>query len=290
MSPLTSLFVSCVVLLSSLSFAQVRGEVVIQSRDGKAVVGRVITETAKGYLIATATGTKVIEFADVADVRQLVPAVSAAPVVAPVAPVPVAASPVVAVTPVPSSPAEWSEVPPPPPALPPAPAAEVASSSSVERPRSSGGVRFGLGVGLGTHLFEGYVSPSAAVQGMLEVGSRAAYRLVVNAELASPAGAIVAVDNLFVYSIGSVFAFGAGLEIGASISTLSYFQLSAVLQPAILKFGQRGQHQVQLTLALTVLSSVQYVPTWDHFTKSFYLRDESVLGTLRSHVGYTYVF
>jgi hypothetical protein len=289
MSPLKSLLLSSVVLLSSLSLAQVRGEVVIQTRDGKAHLGRVVTETSKGYLLATATGTQVIEFGDIADIRHLAPAAQAAPTVVPLVTAPVPVTPVAA-KPVPSAPGEWSAVPPAPPERPADSAGEAVASRAVERPRARSGVRFGLGAGLGTNYLQGLGSVSAALQAMLEVGSgRAAYRLVANAELAVPVGGLLALDNLFVFSFSDLYAVGVGAQVGAAFTGRTFFQLSPVVQPAILKFGDRRQHQVQLTLALTVLSSIQ---SYELHSKSLgsYTLEYSYLGSLRAHLGYTYVF
>lgn len=289
MSPLKSVLVALVVLLSSFSFAQVRGEVVIQSRDGKAVVGRVITETAKGYLLATASGTQVVEFGDIADIRQLAPVAPAFSAATPSVP---ASAPVVgtAQRPEASSSPVWSEVPPPPPERPQEPAGEVVTSGVTDRPRSSSPVRFGLGAGLGTNYLQGLGSVSAALQAMLEVGSgRATYRLVANAELAVPVGGLLALDNLFVFSFSEAYAAGAGVQVGAAFTGRTFFQLSPVLQPAILKFGERRQHQLQLTLALTVLSSVESF-TLHSRSLGAYTLEYSYLGSLRAHLGYTFMF
>lgn len=287
MSPLKSLFAASVVLLSSFSFAQVRGEVVIQSRDGKAVVGRVITETAKGYLLATATGTQVVEFGDIADIRQLAPVASAAPAAAPLVAAPPPVAP--AVKPVASSPTEWSEVPPPPPERPADYGVEVAAPAPRPAKRDRTGLHFGLGLNSGLSVASGVYGSlgngvDVEVQAALDVGfGRPGYRLNVNigGSIRPYAPVTLAVDNLFTFAVGEVFALGGGLQVGLLFGGLAFFQVSPLLQPAILRLGDRGQHHLALTVSHCILGTVAY---------DYSGNGRTYAGTSRAMLNYTFLF
>ncbi|MFZ5438476.1 MAG: hypothetical protein ACOZQL_00640 [Myxococcota bacterium] len=302
MHSLLKSFVVASVVLSSLAFAQPQGEVVIRSRDGKTRMGRILSETSKGYLLAGPDGTEVVEFASIVDIRQLAPtATASAASVAPVAPAPAtppgpvapaakgsskqkaAPAPVVAEAPPPPPPAPepvLESAPPPPerPAQPPV--SEVVAQGDVETKSPREGFHFGLGAGAFILPF----GPMAQLQAHFEFNyGRPVYRINANLgalALYSSGLVTLSVDNLFQYNIGDVYAFGVGLQVGVVIGAAAFLQLAPVIQPVILKFGDRGQHQLSLTGSISLLSTVA---SGSSYSVSF-------AGVPQVYLGYSYLF
>lgn len=294
----SSLLVS--VVLSSLAFAQPQGEVVIRSRDGKTRMGRVLSETSKGYLLAGPDGTEVVEFASIIDIRQLAPSASAAPAVpvpvpapAPVAPAPVAKSakqskqqPVAVVAAPPPPPAPEPEPvvefapPPPPPERPTQPTVNEVISDAGEPKSPREGFHFGLGAG----AFILPYGPLAQLQAHFEFNfGRPVYRISANLGALAMYGngmVQVSVDNLFQFNVGDVYAFGAGVEVGLVLGSMGWLHLAPVIQPVVLKFGDRGQHQLSLTGSLSLLSTESYG----------YSGSVTFAGTAQVYLGYSFLF
>ena len=78
------LVVCLVIVVSITASAEVpRGEVMIRTRDGRLIAGKVISETSRGYLLSTAAGTTVVAFTNIADLQPV-----SAPVVSSLTPPP----------------------------------------------------------------------------------------------------------------------------------------------------------------------------------------------------------
>jgi hypothetical protein len=278
----TVVVAAIVVLSSTLSLAQPRGEIVIQQHTGRAIVGRIISETAKGYLVATSTGTELVEFTSIADIRQLAPV--AAPVGAPVAQASLAPAP-----------QPRRAVPQPVPVYVDEPASEAAEVHDVvepARPRTSQGFHFGLGASLAVQAYRiaPDVGPQATASFEFNFG-RPAYR--INANLGLVVGPYTfinaSVDNLFLWSFGRHFSLGAGLQLGGAFAvTMNFLHVSPVVMPAVLKFGEWSQHQVALTGSVVVLSNIQTRVFGDYpnYRYEYY----TLAGALRFNLGYTYFF
>ncbi len=261
-SPLKSLIV-LVVLVGSSVRAQPEGEVVIRTRDGRSRQGRVLSETQKGYLFAGPRGTSVIEFGDIVDMQKVG---APAPVVG--APAVVAAAPVAAPTPVAD-----------PPSL--RPVGDVIADAPVPERISREGFHFGLGASLGVNNS----GPSAQVQGHFEFNfGRPVYRINANVGALLISGAsffALSVDNLFHFNIGDVYALGAGVQVGVAFGGGYFFAcLTPVIQPVIIKLGDRGQHQLALTGSVVVAST-------DDLHNS---NGTSFAGTVQVFAGYSYLF
>lgn len=287
LKPFLVVFVVC----STLAVAQPQGEVVIRSRDGKTRMGRILSETSKGYLLSGPDGTEVVEFSSIVDIRQLAATgVQASAPVAPPAPPMVAAptpvakptKPVAAPAPAPApAPVAAFEVPPAPPERPLEPSITELSSSEVpEVKRAREGFHFGLGAG----AFLLPTGPLVQAQAHFEFNfGKPVYRIDANVGVLGVYTSTfvnVSVDNLFQFNVGDVYAFGAGLQVGLMLGPAGFLQLSPVLQPVILKFGERGQHQVSLTGAITVLSTVSVG----------YYGAVTFAGTPQVYLGYSYLF
>lgn len=272
-----------VVLSSTLSLAQPRGEVVIQQHGGRALVGRVISETSKGYLVATSSGTEVVEFASIADIRQLAPVT--APVAAPVAQA--------SLTPAPQP---RRAAPQPVPAYLDEPTSEQVEVREVVepvKPRTSKGFHFGLGASFAGEQMLGLFGAGPQAHTSFEFNfGRPAYRINANVGLTAGHRGFVnlSVDNLFIFSLGQHFSLGAGLQVGGAIGDLKFFQISPLLTPAILKLGERGQHQIAVTGSVVALSTYteDYVTDWKTLTTRSFL--VSSVGSVRVALGYTYFF
>jgi hypothetical protein len=294
-SLLKSLLVVSVVC-STLAVAQPQGEVVIRSRDGKTRMGRILSETSKGYLLSGPDGTEVVEFSSIVDIRQVAATgVQASAPVAPVAPVappmvaapaPVAKpskQPVVAAPPPMPAPVAVAavEAPPAPPERPLEPSITELSSSDVPEVKSA---REGFHFGLGAGAFILPTGPLVQAQAHFEFNfGKPVYRIDANLGVLGVYTSTfvnVSVDNLFQFNVGDVYAFGAGLQVGLMLGPAGFLQLSPMIQPVILKFGERGQHQVSLTGAITVLSTVS-VGYYGAYTFA---------GTPQVYLGYSYLF
>lgn len=277
------LLAAFVVLSSSLSLADLpQGEVVIRTRKGGLVMGRVLSETSKGYLVSGADGTSVVEFAAIADIRQLAAQQVASVEAAPLPPPPPAPMVVVA-----QPPAPRVDDAPPPPVRPSEPSISEVASQAPERVKGKReGFHFGLGLGA---MMLPY-GPMAEVEAHFEVNfGRPAYRATVNAGLLavdSWAYLNVSVDNLFQFHIGDVYAFGAGLKVGLTAIARTYVYAAPVIQPVIITLGERGQHQFSLTGSFAVLSTVSEY--YEPLTGRYY--PISFAGTLQAYLGYTYLF
>ena len=294
MHSLKSLVVT-LVLGSTFAVAQPQGEVVIRSRDGKTRIGRILSETSKGYLLSGPDGTSVVEFASITDIRQLAPAASnvgpttppAPPVVAaPSAPLPVAAPPMPVAAPSPVVVPARADSPvvtaPPPPPQRPSEGSVAQMQEEAPPVRTREGFHFGLGVGA-MMLPAG---PMAQVQAHFEFNfGRPVYRINANVGglvLWSSGFATASIDNLFQFNVTDVYSFGLGVQVGLAFGPRGYLQVAPVIQPVIIKLGDRGQHQFSLTGSLSVVSNVNY---------SYYSNDHyTFAGTPQAYLGYSYLF
>lgn len=259
MHSLLKSFVAVFVVCSTLSFAQPQGEVVIRSRDGKTRLGRILSETSKGYLLSGPDGTQVIEFKNIIDIKQIAAA-------EPMEPTPMPSSTPPLPPPPPSQPAVTPvapvvSAPPPPPERPvEAPIAEVTRSEPVRERSVREGFHFGLGAGVMVLPF----GPMAQLQAHFEFNfGRPVYRINANLGFMSIYGAGVgfaSVDNLFQFNVSDIYALGGGLQLGIGAGGFGATVLiGAVLQPVIIKLGERGQHQLHLTGVISA-SSVGALP------------------------------
>ena len=108
-----------------------------------------------------------------------------------------------------------------------------------------------------------------------------AYRVSVN--FSSPAAGffVASVDNFFHYNFGDVFALGAGIEVGLAFGGgWNFLYVGPVIQPAIIKLGDRGQHQLAVTASIAVVSTYNY-----NFRGSY-----DGVGTFQMLAGYSYFF
>lgn len=246
-------------LTSSFALAQApSGEVLIRTRAGTTHVGRILSETTKGYLLAGPTGTEVVEFTTIVEVRPLAP------------------------QPVPSATQPSPSTPPPPPV-------KVDAVHSEESHSTREGFHFGIGAG-GLMLPAG---PLGHFQAQFEFNfGRVAYRINANV------GALVdftqpyfigSVDNLFHFNVTELYAFSAGLQAGVAFGPFQFVQLGVVIQPVVIKLGDQRQHQLSLTGALSVLSNVAYEVTYDRYLPTTY-REVTFAGTPQAYIGYSYFF
>lgn len=247
--------------VSTLAFAQPEGEVVITTRDGKARQGRVLSETAKGYLFATSKGTSVIAFDKIVGIKS-VDAVESEPVAAS-APAPAVVK--VAQNAPPPAPVAAPVIdtdftsPPPPPSRPvEAPRSEVSIAVEQPQPNARTGVHFGVGAFGG--LNPGGVSLRA--QGNFEFNFGVPeYRASLNISYLNVWGMSalnVSADNLLQLNFGDVYALAFGVQVGVVTGVGTYFYGAPVLEPIIIKLGERGQHRLSLSGSIPVLSSVAY--------------------------------
>jgi hypothetical protein len=240
MHSIKSLIASFVVAATAL--AQPVGEIVIRTRDGKSRQGRVLSETQNGYLFTTAKGTSVIPFESIIDLRSATAAQAATEARnAAVAPAVIDAPspPMVAVAP------EAREAVPAPPPPPPS----VEASVSPRDNSASRGFHFGLGASAGG----GRLGLDAGGQGVFDFNfGKTGLRLGLNLGVVVGYGAsfLWSVDGLFHLNVSDVYTLGAGLQVGMMIGGLTAVFAGPVLQPVVIKLGDRGEHQLALTAAI----------------------------------------
>lgn len=267
MHPLVKSLVVAFAVSSTLCFAQPRGEVVIRSRDGKTRMGRIISETSKGYLLSGPDGTTVVEFSAITDIRELASQAPSPPPFPEPMPVPVAAAA-------------------------PAPQPERSIDAPVVTATAPEGapqapVREGFHFGVGAEMMALPTGFLARAQAHFDFTfGRPAYRISANVgvqQLYSRLFIVASIDNLFQFNVTDIYSFGGGVQIGLAMGRPSMnLYLAPVIQPVILKFGDRGQHQLSVTASLVVLSSVYQ----DGYSGS----PISLEGTPQAFVGYSYLF
>ncbi|MDP1823193.1 MAG: hypothetical protein Q8L48_08130 [Archangium sp.] len=257
-------------VVAATAFAQPVGELVIRTRDGKSRQGRVLSETKSGYLFTTAKGTSVIPFETIIDMRsanaeppELEPRnAEAAPVaIASAAPATVA-----------TAPAASEAVPPPPP--PPAAAPVGEASASAPDSTSARGFHFGLGVSAGG----GRLGFDAGGHGVFDFNfGKTGFRLGLNLALAVGYGAgfLGSIDGLLHINLSDFYTLGVGAQVGAIIGDMNVFFVGPVLQPVVIKLGDRGQHQLALTATVGFAN---------------YLDRELQTARYGATAGYTYLF
>lgn len=272
-SLIKSLLVVCFVL-SSVVLAQPAGEIIIRTRDGKTHQGRVLSETAKGYLLAGPRGASVIEFASIVDLQKV-------EAQEPAAQNPAAQNPAVVAAPLapPPPPAQLVASPPPPP---PARAVDEVIAESTPKSRKREGFHFGVGASLGLSN----AGPSAFAHGHFDFNfGWPALRLGLNVGTYSNwIGTMInpSVDSLFHFNIGRVFSLGAGVQLGVTFGEGYFFTyLAPVIQPVIIKLGEGGQHQISLTGSIVALSSLDRHHDFD---------EASIEGTIQITAGYSFFF
>lgn len=269
---------------STIALAQPEGEVVITTRDGKTRQGRVLSETAKGYLFATSKGTSVIAFDKIVGIKN-VDAVESE--TAPVPPASASAPVKVAQNTPPPAPVAAPIIdtdftsPPPPPSRPvEAPRSEVSIAAEPLQPSERTGVHFGVGAFGG--LNPGGLSLRA--QGNFEFNFGVPeYRASLNISYLNVWGMSalnVSADNLLQLNFGDVYALAFGVQVGVVTGVGTYFYGAPVLEPVIIKLGERGQHRLSLSGSIPVLSSFAY-------TGSGYA---SWAGMLQVTAGYSFYF
>jgi hypothetical protein len=246
-----ALVLSC--LVAATAVAQVRGDYLFSTHDGRSVQGRVLSETQSGYLVATSTGTQVVAFSNIADMRPLTATTAAATPTQPT--LPMGPSPgVVAATP------------------------ETFDTEHEEA--EAGGLHFAVTAGL---MLLPTVDPTFtfSAHGNLDwVFGRFGLRLSPGLWLYDRGGAFYVapeVDAKFLVYLGRVYAFGAGLDAGAAIGGFPQGYLGLSLAPAILRLGSRGQHQLSLQISIPFL----------RFGSGL---DYSAFGLPMTALGYTYRF
>lgn len=238
-SSIKSLLVSLVVAVTA--FAAPEGEISIRTRDGKTHQGRVLSETQKGYLFSTPTGTLVIEFANIVDLQKLEAASteSARPVALP------------------------------------SPTSFVEAANTEQTAPSREGFHFGLGAQVGAYPG----GPEAFAQAHFDFNfGRPAYRINANFGVLGDLFN-ASVDNLFHFNVGKVYTLGAGVEVGTAFGHgAAVMYVAPVIQPVIIKLGDRGQHQISLTGSIVAFS------TYDGNYRV------SLSGLLQATAGYSFFF
>ncbi|MDP2276361.1 MAG: hypothetical protein Q8K32_36820 [Archangium sp.] len=260
-----TVLVACFVVAST-AFAQPQGEQIIRTRDGKSRQGRVISETQKGYLFSSASGTSVIPFESIVDMSP----VSAAQEAPPLVPTPMVAAAV----------AKPSTEVPAPPVAPAFPAISELRAPLEERP-SRLGLRFGVGALAGASRDGG----NFGGQGLLDYTfGRLGYRLALNlgGSVSSSLSFLGSVDNLVHFNISDVFSLGAGVQVALFQGYLTFLYAGPVLQPVLIKLGNRGQHQLALTATLAVVSSLASWPGG--------ICCADMAGRFEVNAGYAYLF
>jgi len=212
-----------------------------------------------------------VEFTNIVDIRQVAPQAAApVPMTAPVTP----SQPVPASSPIAAAPSPGGDV---------SRHEEIAHQVDESAPSSREGFHFG--VGLGAMALD--IGPLAQVQAHFDFTfGRPAYRLSANLGIQSMNGttfASLSVDNLFQFNVNDIYSFGVGLQIGGATSSWrSYLYASPVIQPVIIKLGDRGQHQLSLTASIVALSTI----AMNGYTGATY----TFAGTPQVFVGYSFLF
>lgn len=254
------------VCLAAAALSQPQGEVTIRCRDGKVYTGRIVSETAKGYLFSSTAGTRVVEFGDIADIASAhTPPPVETPPAPPPPPMPIAGES-------PSSPADTAAHLRRP---------ETTKMGDESEPDEREGLHFGFGAGA---MALPIPSVMAQAQAHLEFRfGRPAYRLSVNAGMLTYPSALPhflgSVDNTFQFNVTDTYAFGVGLEIGVLLGSYNHLYAAPIAVPVIIKLGDKRQHQISLSGTMAVLSTVYY-----HYYEKRYV---SFAGTPTVHLGYS---
>jgi hypothetical protein len=257
-------------VIAATAFAQPAGELVIRTRDGKSRQGRVLSETKSGYLFTTAKGTSVIPFETIIDMKSTnAEPTEAEPRNAEVAPVAIASMAPATVA-MASAASESVTPPPPPPAA--APVGEV--SASAPESSSARGFHFGLGVSAGG----GRLGFDGGGHGVFDFNfGKTGFRVGLNLALAVGygAGLLGSVDGLLHINLSDFYTLGVGAQVGVIIGNPNVFFAGPVLQPVVIKLGDRAQHQLALTATIGFANFLDR----DLMTPSY-----------GATVGYTYLF
>ncbi len=240
-------------LIATTALAQVRGEYLFSTNDGRTIQGRVLSETQSGYLVATSTGTQVVVFSSIADMHAVTATPSAAPL--PTGPRPGVVT---------ATPETYAEV--------------------SDRPEAAGSVDgFHVGLGAGLMLLP-TDDPTFTLNAQVNldwVSGHVGFRLSPGVWLYSRGtGFYVApeLDAKFMVYAGRVYSFGVGLDFGLAIGGYTQGYLGASLAPVILRFGSQGQHQVALQISVPF------------FRMSGINLANSSFGLPMTSLGYTYRF
>jgi hypothetical protein len=269
------LAIAAILLVSSLALAE--ESLSILTTSGQRITGKVISETSRGYLIRTASGTQLVEYSTVVEVQKIADS-GAAP--APVAPM---------------TPAQLSPPPPPPstdveptyqPMTPPQNSDQFVRSEQFEpadqKPKpdanSRKGFHLGIGFNLGVAPYINYAGSGFGQFFYVAIGPQAAGEfhfdwtfgiagLRLSPSLAAIAGGSgVGIGPLlhvqFHLNLGSVFTLGGGLQGGVYLGSLNGGIIGPTLSPMILKLGDRGQHQIELRFSIQSISNYYqwYIP------------------------------
>lgn len=294
MSPAYSkLMVSLAVLLSLTAAAEApRGEVIIRTRDGHLVAGKIISETAKGYLLSTAAGTTVIAFTAIADLQ---------PVGAPVT----ALTPPPPPPPLTSAPASAYERPPRPleapvPAAAPldavAPPATMVTEHQVTdwlEPRQ--GLHFGVGAMISPLPFTlSLMAKAHLTYGFGRFGIDLSPRIGVtgNTTTAASLGLGFGIDSQFRFAILSFLSVGVGIDLGVELSAYSGFRAGPSLTFADITLGDRGQHRLSLWASFPILftADVTYSSGYSSSGDSYPRYSTSSAPLTMFTLGYAFMF
>jgi hypothetical protein len=236
------LLLASLCLISFSTFAQ--DKVIIKTRAGKTVEGRVLQETSRGYLVAAPSGTQLIEYTNVVDFQK-VEAAAVAPAVAPTpVPLPVAepSAPPVVSTPVYAPVAAPAPMP-----------VENIDESNTENPESS---REGLHIGLGGGAF---ANPAVTIGieahfdwTFGKVGFRVSPQVQIHSNY-SGGFILFSAHPQFHFNVVKIYSLGAGIQTGLAVGTRSILFLGPTISPAIFKLGERGQHQIEARFSIPII-------------------------------------
>jgi hypothetical protein len=236
------LLLASLFLASFSTFAQ--DKVIIKTRAGKTVEGRVLQETSRGYLVAAPTGTQLIEYANVADFQKVETAV-VAPAVTPM-PLP---------APAPSAPpAVSAPVYAPVPVVAPAPMpVENTVESNTEIPESN---REGLHIGLGGGAFANPAVTIGIEAHFDWTFGKVGFRVSPQVQIHSNYGGtfiLFSAHPQFHFNVAKIYSLAAGIQTGLAAGSRTILFLGPTISPAIFKLGERGQHQIEARFSIPII-------------------------------------
>ncbi len=231
------------VVLSSLAWAEKpQGEVVIRTRDGREYVGRVLTETSTGYLVAGPKGSRVVNFTDMVEIAPVGPPPVSADAPPPPPPPSVPAPVVVAPMPPPAPPAPLVEAPP-----------QLTAVSADDWATRRQGFHFGLGV---SGMFLPFEIAGSAVTHLDWSFGKVALDIAPRVGvLATELGGYVNVglDTQVRFALTEGFSLGFGIDQGLMFGTSDGYYAGLSLTPVLVTLGDRGQHQLSLWACVPLL-------------------------------------
>lgn len=291
-TPASKLVVCLAAVFSLSAAAEVpRGEVMIRTRDGHLVAGKIISETSRGYLLSTAAGTTVVAFTSIADLQPVnAPAV---PSLTPPPRPPPTVAPVQSTYERPARPLEEFA---PAPATPPAePIATVTDRQIIDWLEPRQGLHFGAGA---------IVSPvpftlSLMVKGHVTYGFGRfcidiSPRIGFTGNASYGGGLGFGVDSQFRFAIVPWLSIGAGYDLGGEVGAYySGFRSGPSVTFADVTLGERAQHRLSLWATFPLLSTVDIRTAssyWSAYSRQYeYSWDHRYPFTMAT-IGYAYMF